>query len=125
MPTPKKPASVHRLNGTYREDRHGGTVDLPPELPERPFWLSASAIIVWQELIPELEAAGYLARLDGMALATYCELAAEFIADPPAFPPQKLSQMRGLMSELGLTPSGRAKLPAPKKPAKKSRFEGM
>lgn len=125
MSNPKKPASVHRLQGTFRNDRHGDSVDLETAMPDRPFWLSESAAIVWRELQPELEKAGYLTKLDGMALALYCELKAEFIADPEVFPPQKLSQLRSLMGELGLTPSGRAKLPAPKNEKPKSPFEGM
>lgn len=125
MPTPKKPANVHRLQGTFREDRHGNSVEVEPGMPERPFWLSASAIIVWREVESELRDAGYLTRLDGNALAIYCELQAEFIADPAGFAPQKLSQLRGLMGELGLTPSARAKLPAPEKPKPKSAFEGF
>ena len=125
MPTPKKPASVHRIKGTYRDDRHGDSLEVETAMPDRPFWLSASAIIVWQELQKELEKAGYLSKLDGMALALYCELSAEFIANPPAFAPQKLSQMRALMGELGLTPSSRAKLPAPKNAKPANPFGGM
>jgi|AntRauTorckE6833_2_1112554.scaffolds.fasta_scaffold43800_2 phage terminase small subunit len=125
MPAPKKPASVHRIKGTYRNDRHSGGVEVESVMPEMPEWISGEAKQLWEKIAPDLKDAGYLTKLDGVALATYCELVCQFIADRENFAPQKLTQMRSFMGELGLTPGARAKLPAINKEKPNNSFEGM
>lgn len=124
MANPRKPASVHKLNGTYRQDRHGCKLELPSSGPEKPGWLSASAEVEWDRVMDIMADSGFLCRTDGAALATYCELLAEFAASPADFPAGRLGQMRLLMSELGLTPSGRAKMPE-RESHKDNPFEGF
>lgn len=121
----KKPASVHVLNGTYRPGKHGQEPEIERGAPDKPIWLSKSAELEWDRVVPILEPAGYLAKSDAMALATYCELAAEFAAAPSEFRAGKIAQLRLLMAELGLTPSGRAKMPAGKSEGNKNPFEGI
>lgn len=111
MANPRKPASAHKLNGTYRPDRHGDRISVPESGPEKPGWLSAPAEVEWDRVMEMMSDSGFLCRTDSSALATYCELLAEFAAGPADFPAGRLGQMRLLMSELGLTPNGRAKMP--------------
>ena len=68
-----KPNALKVLEGTFREDRHGGGVHAPPGMPPKPGWLGDVASKVWDERIEELAAVpGLLSPVDGPALATYC-----------------------------------------------------
>jgi P27 family predicted phage terminase small subunit len=68
-----KPTALKVLEGTYREDRHGGGMRAPNGLPLKPAWLGEIASKVWDECIGELELIpGLLSPVDGPALATYC-----------------------------------------------------
>lgn len=70
----KSPEAVKLLEGTYREDRHGGTLKLRPGIPKKPDWLDQIAGQVWDETINELsEVPGLLSEADGPALAMYCD----------------------------------------------------
>lgn len=67
------PTALKMLEGTYRDDRHGGSVCAPPGAPLKPAWLGEIASRVWDERVEELMAVpGLLSPLDGPALATYC-----------------------------------------------------
>jgi P27 family predicted phage terminase small subunit len=68
-----KPNALKVLEGTYREDRHGGGVRAPDGLPIKPDWLGESAAIVWDKTIDELrDIPGLISPIDGPALACYC-----------------------------------------------------
>jgi P27 family predicted phage terminase small subunit len=67
------PIALKVIEGTYREDRHGGGVRAPDGLPVKPNWLGGLASQVWDERIEEMRAIpGLLSTIDGPALATYC-----------------------------------------------------
>jgi len=127
MPQRKKPTSLHVLQGTYQKCRHEGNSDIEASVgqPEKPDWLTGQASKEWDKTIEVLSEAGYLAKTDSMALATYCELVAEFSANPPDFPAGKLGQLRLLMADLGMTPSARAKMPVQKDDDEGNPFAGM
>src|SRR3990172_18716 len=75
QPTPN---AIKMLEGTYREDRHGG-VHAPAGMPVKPNWLGEIASRVWDERIDELSAVpGLLSSVDGPALAIYCHAWQEF-----------------------------------------------
>jgi P27 family predicted phage terminase small subunit len=68
-----KPTAYKVLEGTYREDRHGGGVRAPDGLPVKPNWLGETAAMVWDKTIDELrDVPGLLSPMDGPALACYC-----------------------------------------------------
>lgn len=68
-----KPTALKVLDGTYREDRHGGDVHAPVGAPLKPDWLGDIAARVWDERVEQLMSVpGLLSPLDGPALATYC-----------------------------------------------------
>ena len=57
-----------------------------------------------------LPALSWLHRLDRYCLAAWCCLQAEFEADPAAMQAARLSLLRLLAGDLGLTAAGRARL---------------
>lgn len=77
--------------------------------PDKPDWLSVPARHEWDKVIVQLIDAGRISGIDGMALAAYCEYAAEFASNPAEFPSSKMTQFRLLMTDFGMTPSARAK----------------
>lgn len=97
MPQRQNPTSLRVISPGERAD------DLTP-----PSWLSVGALEEWRLIFPKLKKAGVLAQTDEMALAVYCELAAEFKECPTEFPAAKLTQLRLIMADFGLTPHSRA-----------------
>lgn len=110
------PASVHVLKGTFQPCRHGEK-DAPPMLPhatlEPPEWLSHLAKAEWIRVVKVLEPAKVLTEGDVALLITYCGLFAEqqwLLTNQLPLDGPKSAQLRLCASELGLTPSSRAKL---------------
>ena len=73
-----KPLAIHQLNGNPRHfsqaDLHGQ--DNPqPELtvPEMPKGMSKSARREWNRIVPLLQELRLLSKIDGLALAAYCD----------------------------------------------------
>lgn len=81
---PPKPAIVHLLSGNPSKRNFKELLDevqqpaLPVEAPPRPDWLDEEALKQWDELIPDLLTLGLISRLDGQAIAQYCEAAVEY-----------------------------------------------
>lgn len=70
----------HRAKGTYRADRHSGTLVVPDadsDLPDCPGWLDDVAKERWAALAPKLAKMGLLAAIDREGLASLCQAAAE------------------------------------------------
>ena len=74
---------------------------------DRPKFLAGRAAEIWAENLPRLH---WLTKTDAPLFATWCQLFAEFEADPPAMQTARLAQLRLLSGDLGLTGSGRASL---------------
>jgi P27 family predicted phage terminase small subunit len=71
---PKKPTSLKLLQGTFRRDRVAPNEAKPETaIPEMPKHLSPIAQKEWQAMTAELYNLGLLSRIDGAALAAYCE----------------------------------------------------
>jgi P27 family predicted phage terminase small subunit len=69
-----KPTAVLQLEGGYREDRHGGRMELPDSVPHKPDWLTGIAAEVWYQTVAMLSHCdGLLVDIDAGLLATYCE----------------------------------------------------
>lgn len=105
MPQRKSPASLRVIEPGERSD------DLTP-----PDWLSVGAREEWLITVPKLKSSRVLAQTDQMALAVYCELASEFKECPQEFPAAKLTQLRLVMADFGMTPHSRAALGGGDKP---------
>lgn len=112
MPQRKSPSSLRVISQEERAD------DLYP-----PDWMSEGALDEWLIVTPKLKRSGVLAQTDEMALAVYCELASEFKENPVEFPAAKLTQLRLVMSDFGMTPHSRAGVAGNEK-SKGNRFAG-
>jgi P27 family predicted phage terminase small subunit len=143
MPRPRKSDELHRLQGTYRKDRHARRgAQVPVEVPSCPAWLSREAKAEWRRITRELLAAGRISLLDRAVLTAYCEAVAEFEAlstEITKAPSPTAAIQAGLVGaknnaakrlitvgrQLGLSPAARVHLPAGQKPEPedtKSRF---
>lgn len=131
------PTNILKLRGSWRAKLNPNEPQPPPGRPSCPRWLSEEAKRFWRRVVPQLDAMGILTKIDGGALARYCQLyarwreAEEFIArrgsvlpvknaegeviDLKPFPQvgiaSKLAeQLLRLEQQFGLTPSARARL---------------
>jgi P27 family predicted phage terminase small subunit len=81
---PSTPASIHILQGNRSRKNIGELLNevktplVPVGAPPMPDVLSAEAIAEWEQLVPALIALGIVSNLDSMALATYCQAAADW-----------------------------------------------
>lgn len=73
-----KPLAIHKLNGNPRHMSQAeldGADNPHPELidPEMPKGMSRSARREWKRIVPLLREIGVLSKIDGLALAAYCD----------------------------------------------------
>src|SRR5262249_62334236 len=79
MPS-RKPNELHKICGTYREDRHGKGVPVKAQAPEPPAWLDPEAKAEWKRLASELVALGLLALVDRGLFTLFCETWGRYVA---------------------------------------------
>ncbi len=72
-PTPT-PTPKLALRGSWRASARPSEPKPEPQAPPRPAALSPGAVTVWDEVVPQLDAAGMVAAIDGRPFARYCEL---------------------------------------------------
>jgi P27 family predicted phage terminase small subunit len=70
-----KPTAVLAMNGTLRQDRHGGRAKNPKAkgIPQPPAYLDEVALAHWNEVVPELVAIKAVKRVDQHVLIALCE----------------------------------------------------
>ena len=73
-----KPLAIHQLNGNpshLSQADLSGMKNPQPELvnPEMPKGMSKSARREWRRIVPLLREVGVLSKIDGLALAAYCD----------------------------------------------------
>jgi P27 family predicted phage terminase small subunit len=68
-----KPTALKKLAGVRRDRISADEPIATPGLPEAPTHLDKLAIEEWNRLVPLLHEMGVLARIDGAALAIYCD----------------------------------------------------
>ncbi len=130
-----KPSNIHQLHGTYREDRHGGGIQIESVLPDPPAGLPEAGLEEWLRVAPELHKANLLTNLDLAALEAYCRLFARWrmaeemlaTADDMVFEAKSgymaqsaylnisnacVKQMHSIMADFGMTPAARARMKA-------------
>jgi hypothetical protein len=107
----RKPKAPHLrlIEGTHRDDRHGTASKVREAVAtsatnfgplRRPPYLKRFAREAWQRYI---EPATWLDASREPAAIMLCELWQEFRTAPTSFPAARHTQLRGLMSDLGLT----------------------
>ncbi len=115
----KTPNNVHNLNGSFRNDRHGGgkEVAIPEGYPEVPEFLKdyAPALRVWDSIKVVMESSNIYTAADALILARYCQMQAEFQACPAKYTAAEKRELRALESQLYLNPESRARLGIKKK----------
>ena len=130
------PTGVLKLRGSWRGDVNQREPHAEKGRPKCPEWLSPYAKAAWKQLVPQLEAMGILAKIDGHALCVLCQTwarwrkAEEFIEEHGESYPVKDTNDRikylkkfpqvstaescartlnRFMAEFGLTPSARTR----------------
>ncbi len=126
------PIALHRAQGSYRPDRHGGTPEPKAATPKAPKWLSKDAKALWRYYSARLAEVRVLTELDQSCLAVYVTAAArlakaeteiaktsEVIKTPAGFAApnpwigiaQKCQEMMlRYGQELGLSPASRTRI---------------
>lgn len=116
MPRPRKPTLTLAASGALRHNpgRYSARSREPQAEPlsaDPPAHLNESQRAVWREFYAACPA-GVLAAADGVALELAASLTAAFRADPGAFSAARLTALRLLLCELGMTPVSRSKVVA-------------
>lgn len=130
-----KPTALLKLQGTYREDRHGKRSEpqLPSIIPDAPAFLKGLALDEWHKITALLAEANCITQLDHAMLTAYClEFERYIIANKRLGSARTmltkstkgtklphplirisngaLANMLRICSEFGLTPSARTRL---------------
>lgn len=74
-----KPAEIHKIEGTFRGDRHSDDIKAPmmSRMPKPPEGMSDAAVEWWKKKCIDLRDMGMLYRSDLEVLAHYCNLLAD------------------------------------------------
>jgi len=74
-----KPTEVHKIDGTFRKDRHSDDIKAPmmPEMPPPPEDMGDRAAVYWRKKCIDLQQMGMLYRSDLEMLSSYCNLLAD------------------------------------------------
>jgi hypothetical protein len=116
-----KPPHLRLIEGTHRDDRHGIASQVREAVAtsatnfgplHRPAYLKRFAREAWAKYI---EPAAWLDASREPAAIMLCELWQEFRSAPMRFQAAKHTQLRGLMSDLGLTDERKRPVADPKK----------
>jgi len=126
MGRPAKTICQHRLEGTYRPDRHGERLDglAPVGKPKKPPGLSESERKMWNFVVRSLPS-GVLSAADTFvligAVRWFCRWSRLMGVGDYKATCQAAAAWKGFMSaagQLGLSPQSRAKIKAPMAPIK-------
>ena len=134
---PKTPTRVLKNRGSWLAKTRSGEPTPPPGLPEPPAILCKKAKEKWDQVVPLLDEMGVLFKIDGDAVARYCEawadyeIAKEWLHEKGQYYPLKdnegrikcfqqwpqvgianhaAEQMNKIAAQFGMTPSARAGL---------------
>lgn len=126
MPRPRKPTTLHVLNGTAEHnrarfaDRDDEPTDNrplgPPSETMRPDQRAA-----WMEID---RLAPWLSHADRIAVEIAAVLLARFRVEPSMMPPALLTRLETMLGRLGLTPSDRSKVTDGRPKSPSNRFAG-
>ena len=127
-----KPLARHRREGTFRRDRHEGSLPVADgQRPRQPDGLFPEAVTAWAEIVAELGRLGILDSADGVLLETAAVCTGRFrqarallaeeglttrgdrgaVVNPLVrIELSAIAQVRQILSELGLSPTSRARL---------------
>jgi len=125
MPAKKTPNSLKLIQGNHRPSRHGEVGQpLNCSYPEVPGYFNEELIQIWIDTKNILEPHGYIDIVHSISLEMYCKLLHESRTSEN-FTAAKLSQLRLLAADLGMTPISFERMPKPTKEDKPNPFEGF
>ena len=129
---PAKPTELHKLDGTYRPDRHSNGVAADTQLLAPPDHLSGLALAEWLRVASELHEVNLTTALDTTLLEQYCVMYAQWrgmVAEVDKHGAVQETQtgysqqtgyftvavklakeIRDIAKEFGLTPSARSRM---------------
>jgi phage terminase small subunit len=117
---PRKPTSQHKLEGTFRADRHEKNEPRPSGEPYKIGELGVHALVLWDRVVPELVRMKVATAIDSPELFAMCEWWGEYRdlqtnkeMDPynrACAMAASYKQFRSIAARFGLTPADRAKL---------------
>lgn len=134
---PPKPLELHKLEGTFRHDRHDAADSQfrPDGTPEDQFNLGTHAMWLWDHLVPQLTDKKVATRLDTVALTEMCRwyerymnlcAAADALAcgsedhiDVTKCAKVAWDAFDKISQQFGMTPAARSKLRMEREPEKK------
>jgi len=140
----KKPTAIHKLDGTFRPDRHNGNepqIESSGELKKPPQRLSKEARAIWREEAPPLIDAGIFTVADVGMFTDLCELQAlyrqtmekincEFVTEGLSGQQVKnplwsvardlIDRVNSMRRDFGLSPVSRSKVMVAPKPKEES-----
>ena len=102
MPNRPLPRNLRLMPQTDEEKKPELKHEHVPPIPE---WLNSDVAPHWDEVAAAMVAEGLWRPCFERTLATYVSLLSVFLKDPAGFSPTKLTQLRLLAGDLGLTPS--------------------
>ncbi|MGO9919510.1 MAG: phage terminase small subunit P27 family [Isosphaeraceae bacterium] len=134
------PIAIHRAQGSFRADRHGGSPEPKAATPKAPKWLGKEAKALWRYFASRLAEVRVLTELDQQCLAVYVAAAArlakaeaeiaktgEVVKSPAGFAVTNpwvqialkcTETMRHYGEQLGLSPAARTRIKInPNRPA--------
>ena len=126
MGNPRKPMAIREIQGTDQQNKHRQNHDAPEPsrgIGEPPEYLSESQRAIWDEVVSNMYK-GVLGEADRVSFEVMVRLIDEMRIDFTEFTAAKLSQLRGLLSCFGMTPSDRLKISIPKE-KNKSAFSDL
>lgn len=129
MGRPRKPVLLHKMDGTFRKDRHALRVSIPPErLGAPPEWLDIDAVEEWKRLTDHPVYGELLSKPHRGALIEYCVLFSRMVRDAKGMlfvrsieggkvveieyrmTASERQTLNSLRMQLGLTPASQSKL---------------
>ena len=108
----RKPTALHVVAGTFKPSRHGeiaANEPRPTGALQKPAYLKGKPGKVWDRIAIKLD---WLTAADSDTLALWCGLQIEAETCLAEMTAARISQLRTLSAELGLTPAGRARIGA-------------
>lgn len=126
MPRMPKSTESHKLDGTYRADRHAKRLNLPSDTPTAPSDLSPAEAELWQHIVENIP----VAKVDALALRClveswrlYRRAYGDFVANPDKETriTWKATQdaFIAIARQFGLTPVSRSQIKLAEPPADK------
>lgn len=126
MPRVRKPDNVHKINGTYRKDRHGDP-DLKMEFENEldstpPEWLGEYGQAEWMRQTNMFKGSQILLENSRALMELYCILYHQIRAQPLETTAAMHSNARSYLRMLGQSPTDSGRLIRPKQSKGGSRF---